>query len=103
MRDAHGEIHRAVDGIDDPLDLRIRVAGVIGVAFLADAARLGKVIEQDAVDQVLALDIGRELDVVGKGFVDVERMPEGLAESIARGFRGGDGGVNHPRKVMRNG
>ena len=81
---AHGEIHRAVDGIDDPFDLRIGIARVIGVALLADAARLGKMVEQDLVDQVLALHIGRELDVVGVGFVDVKLVPEGLAESFAR-------------------
>ena len=93
------EVHRAVDGVDDPLDLGLGIAGIIGVAFLADAAGLGKVVEQDAVNEVLAFHVGGELDVVGEGFVDVEFVPEGLAESFAGGLRGGDGGVDHGSNV----
>jgi hypothetical protein len=52
-------------------------------------------IEEDAVDEVLAFHVGGKLDVVGRGFVDVEVVPEGLAESFACGLRGGDGGVDH--------
>ncbi len=43
------------------------IAGIIRVAFLADAAGLGKMVEQDVVDQVLAFHVGGQLDVVGEG------------------------------------
>ena len=92
------EIHRAVDRIDDPFDLSLGIAGIIGIAFLADAAGLGKMIEQDLVDQRLAFDVGLQLDVVGERLVDVEMMAEGLAEAFSGGLRGGDGGVDHGKR-----
>jgi hypothetical protein len=52
-------------------------------------------LEQDFVDEVLALDVGRELDVVGELFVDVQRLAESAAKFFPRGLRGGNGGVNH--------
>ena len=82
MGNAHREIHRAVDRIDNPLDLRLRIAGIIRVALLADAAGLGKMVQQDAVNQVLAFDVRRQLDVVGEGSVDVRfdaRKPGGVS------------------------
>src|SRR5476649_1161512 len=34
------------------------------------------------LDEVLAFHVGGQFDVVGEGFVDVEFVPEGLAESF---------------------
>ena len=40
-----------------------------------------------------------QLDVVGEGVVDVEVVPESVAEEFPGGLRGGNGGVNHGDKV----
>ncbi len=54
-------VHGAVDGIDDPLP---RAGLVSGDAFFAIDGMVGKCLEDDVSDEVLALNVEVELDVV---------------------------------------
>lgn len=101
MRDVVSQVHRPVDRIDNPFYFRIGITRILGVAFLADAARLRKVVEQDAVNEGLAFLIGGQLDVVGVFGIDGEMSPESVAEAYAGGLRGGDGGINHPASMTQ--
>jgi hypothetical protein len=88
--DAVEEVHRAVDGIDDPME----GAGLIaGDAFLAVDGVIGKLIEDHAGDEFLGLDVELELDVVGFERIDVERGAEVGAQKGAGGACGGDGEI----------
>ena len=75
-----------------------REATIIGIALLADAARLGKVIEENLIDEGLTFLIGGQLDIVGKRCVDAKLVTEGVAETFPRGLRGGDGGIDHGKR-----
>ena len=61
MGDAIEEIHRAIDGIDDPLSGGILVSGD---SFLAIESVSGTSGEEDIGDEILGFFVERELDVV---------------------------------------
>ena len=86
-------IHRAVDGIDDPLPLALLISRD---AFLAKNRVVGKLVEQVARDEFLGLDVERELDVMRVEFVHFRRTPKffpehraGISGSGDCGFEGG--------------
>ena len=100
------EVHRAIDGIDDPLDFAFRIAQISRIAFLANATAFRVMLEEDLIDQVLALLVSGDFDVVFEFFRDLEFLAESVAKTFAGGLRGGDGSINHPmniREVERRG
>ena len=96
-RDAYGEvrnvvekIHRAVDGVDDPLVLGGLVAAN---ALLAVDGVVGVAVEDDRLDEGLRAFVEFELDVVGEVFIDMEGLAEIGAEKSAGGLGGIEGGL----------
>ena len=90
MRDAVKIIHRAVERIDDPLEVARLVAAD---AFLAVDRVVGETREGHLRDEVLRADIEFELDVVRGEFVDAALDEKVFFQQRARGARGGDGGI----------
>lgn len=86
--DAVEEIHGTIDGIDDPVAVRILVSGN---AFFAIERVIGTGGEQDVGDEVLGFLIECELDVVMMRFIDREGLSEMFAEEFS-GFHRGAGG-----------
>ena len=68
MRDAVGEVNRAVDGIDNPAMFRLDIAGH---AFLAQNGDLWIRGAQRFLDQLLASHVQFEFDVVLRREVDL--------------------------------
>src|SRR4051812_44233187 len=97
VRDAVEVIHRAVDGVDDPL---VGAGLVSGDAFLAEDRVLRKAGEQHARDEILRTDVELELDVVRLKRIHLEAAAEVFAEELAGGARGFNGdlerGMSHP-------
>ena len=96
-RDAHGEvrdvvekIHRAVDGVDDPLVLGGLVAAK---AFLSVNRMVGVAVEDDGFDEGLTALVEFQLDVVGEVFIDMEGLAEIGSEKSAGGLGGVEGGL----------
>ncbi len=80
MRDAVEEVHRAVDGIDDPLVFAVLVAAD---AFLAVDGVVGIAGEQERLDERLRALVEFELDVVGEVFIDLLLKAEVRAQQPA--------------------
>ena len=88
VRDAVEEIHRAIDGIDDPLALGILVSGD---AFFA-VKRIVRASEEENVgDEVLGFLVEREFDVVVMLFIDREGFTEMFAKEFSSFKSGLDG------------
>ena len=98
MGNAVVEIHRPVDGIDDPLAIAI---GITAEAFLAVERVARPRAEQDAFDQRLGFPVERQLDVVVGRLVHGRIEAEVGFEQLARFLRGVDGEfeIGHARKV----
>ncbi len=86
MRDAVKIIHRAVERIDDPLELAV---GISAHAFLAVDRVVGETREDDLRDEFLRAFVEFELDVVRGECVDVEFAAEVFAQQRTGGARGG--------------
>src|SRR5580704_6314748 len=80
MRNSVKIIHRAVQRIDNPLMITRLVAHD---SFLAVKCVLGKFSQQRFGDQLLGLDIDRELDVVRQQGADVLRAIKIFAKQLA--------------------
>lgn len=96
VRDAVEEIHRAIDGVDDPLAVGILVSGD---AFLAIDRVVRATEEEDVGDEVLGFLVERELDVVVMSFID----SEGLAEMFAEEFSCFNGGLDGKVEIVFHG
>ena len=87
--DAEEVIYGAVDGIDDPLDIAIAASFA---AFFAEDGVIGEAGEDHVGDELLALHIELELDVVALHFVHREFGAEVFFDHFACGVRGFSGG-----------
>ena len=89
MRDAEEVIYGAVDGIDDPLDIAVATGFA---ALFAEDGVIGEACEDHVGDELLALHIELELDVVALHFVHREFGAEVFFDHFAgcvSGFGGG--------------
>ena len=96
MRDAVEKIHRAIDGINDPLTVRLLIARY---ALLAIERVARTSIKQNPRDQFLRLLVQRELDVVMAFLVHLGDLAEMFVQEFSRfqSGMGGKGKVGHEK------
>ena len=100
--DAVEEVDGAVDGVDDPLEFGVLIAAE---SFFAVEGVVWELFGDALEDEVLALAVELQLEVVVEGFVDGFVLMKIVAEELSCFLCGGDGGfeIRHGRRFSRGG